>query len=85
MSEDNSNIKYNHSNAKEMQAFLAKIRTKARNKSDEALALYNHVINLQPHGLDAHERGREGVEAHVAQRLVEVDLQAAQPRQPLEQ
>ena len=55
MSEDNNNIKYNHSNAKEMQAFLAKIRTKARNKSDEALALYNHVINLQPHGLDAHD------------------------------
>ena len=51
--ETNNSIKYNHKDAKEMQAFLAKIRTKTRNKGSNVLAVYNHAINHKPHGLDA--------------------------------
>ena len=60
MSDDHKHkdLLYTHSNAKEMQAFLAKIRSKARKESKKTdapnvLAVYLHAIEQKPHGLDA--------------------------------
>ena len=53
MSDDKKdNLYYKHSNQKEMQAFLAKLRSKARTKAKEMLAVYNHAIHMQAHGLE---------------------------------
>ena len=58
MSDENKhNLKYTHSSAREMQAFLAKIRSKAREKSQKegapnVLAVYIHAIDLKEHKLE---------------------------------
>merc|ERR1712185_163568 len=51
--QESTNIKYQHTNAAECDAFIGRLRSKARDKGDDVIKVFKHATKGDAHGLDA--------------------------------